>query len=300
MKIVVTTPTGHVGSYLVRNLLRGGFRPTLLMRDLTRLDPALRSLVDAVEVDQSNERALVRATVGTDALYWVDPPTDGDAPLADYARFSEIAARAVSTNKIPRTVFQSSVGAEIRSGAGEIDGLAHTEQLLDDTGRSITHLRCGYFFTNLVYMADDIRSGTLSVLLPPDQPLPWVDPRDIAEVAAIRLASTAWSGRHVQAVHGPEDLSWRQVAEIITSTTGLPLAVTQIDESEMRTALGGIGMSAERVDATVTMSTGLGNGFVPEQARNVISSTPTTLASWCYDVLRPIVTATTSEPATVG
>ncbi len=290
MKIVVTTPTGHVGSALVRTLLRGGFRPTLLMRDLTHLDPALRRLVDAVEVDQSNERAVVRATVGTDALYWVDPPTDGDDPLADYAHFSTIAAHAISSNRIPRTVFQSSVGAEKRSGAGEIDGLGHTEQLLDDTGRSVTHLRCGYFFTNLAYMADDIRSGTLSVLLPPDQPLPWVAPRDIAEVAAVRLASTAWTGRHVQAVHGPEDLSWQQVAEIIASTTGISVAVTQIAESEMRGALGELGMSAERVDATVKMSTGLGNGFVPEQARDVISSTPTTLASWCYEVLRPMVT----------
>jgi uncharacterized protein YbjT (DUF2867 family) len=290
MKIVVTTPTGNVGRLLVHNLLRGGFRPTLLMRDLTHLEPALRSRVDAIEVDQTNERAIVRATVGTDALYWVDPPTEGSDPLADYSRFSEIAANAVRTNKIPRTVFQSSVGAERRSGAGEIDGLAHTEQLLDDTGFSVTHLRCGFFFTNLLSMADDIRAGTLAVLQP-DHPLPWVAPRDIAEVAAIRLASTAWTGRHVQAVHGPHDLSWRRAAEIITKTTGMPVAVDETDEGAMRAALSGFGLSAERVDAIVKMSTGLGDGFVPEQPRDVVSSTPTTLASWCYDVLRPVVTA---------
>jgi uncharacterized protein YbjT (DUF2867 family) len=290
MKIVVTTPTGNVGRLLVYNLLRGGFRPTLLMRNLTHLEPALRSRVDAIEVDQTNERAMVRATVGTDALYWVDPPTEGDDPLADYARFSEIAANAVRTNRIPRTVFQSSVGAEKRTGAGEIDGLAHTEQLLDDTGFSVTHLRCGFFFTNLLSMTDDIRAGTLTVL-PPDQPLPWVSPRDIAEVAAIRLASTAWTGRHVQAIHGPHDLTWRQVAEIITDKTGAPVTVNETDEGSMRAALTGFGMSAERVDALVKMSTGLSDGFVPEQPRDVVSSTPTTLASWCYDVLRPALSS---------
>ena len=36
----------------------------------------------------------------------------------------------------------------------------------------------------------------------------WVAPRDIAEVAVTRLLSDAWSGRCVQAVHGPADLTW--------------------------------------------------------------------------------------------
>ena len=34
-------------------------------------------------------------------------------------------------NLISRVVFQSSVGAELRQGAGFIDGLARIEQLLD-------------------------------------------------------------------------------------------------------------------------------------------------------------------------
>ena len=52
-------------------------------------------------------------------------------------------ARAVAENAIPRTVFQSSVGAELRHGAGEIDGLAGTEVALDALDVSVVHLRCG-------------------------------------------------------------------------------------------------------------------------------------------------------------
>jgi uncharacterized protein YbjT (DUF2867 family) len=298
MKIVVNTPTGHVGSPLVYNLIRAGVRPTLLMRHPSSLDPALLSRVDVIETDLTNERAIVRATVGTDALYWVDPPPTGDDPLADYARFSEIAASAVRANRIPRTVFQSSVGAEKRVGAGEIDGLALTEQLLDDTGRAVTHLRCGYFFTNLLMMVDEIRSGTISVLLPPDQPMSWVAPRDIAEVAALRLLSTAWTGRHVLAVHGPADLSWRQVAAIITETTGCVVQAEQIDDDRMRGILGGFGLSALQVESMVGMTTGLRDGFVPEQPRDVSTTTPTTLASWCYEVLRPALNAPVAESTT--
>ncbi|MGH3931194.1 MAG: hypothetical protein ACRDTF_14595 [Pseudonocardiaceae bacterium] len=52
--------------------------------------------------------------------------------------------------------------------------------------------------------------------MPVDFPMPWVDPRDIGEVVAVRLLSDCWSGRHVQAVHGPEDLSFSRVAEIVS------------------------------------------------------------------------------------
>jgi len=73
-------------------------------------------------------------TAGADALFWVDPPSDAADPIAEYARFGAIAARAITTNGIARTVFQSSIGAEKRHGAGEIDGLARTEELPDASG----------------------------------------------------------------------------------------------------------------------------------------------------------------------
>ena len=65
----------------------------------------------------------------------------------------------------------------------------------DDLGANVTYLRCGMFFTNLEAQIDAIRSGTIPVILPVDHALPWVAPRDIAEVAATRLLSTDWSGR---------------------------------------------------------------------------------------------------------
>ena len=90
---------------------------------------------------------MVAATTGVDALFWVDPPACTPDPVGHYARIGAIAARAVTANAIARTVFQSSGGAEKRHGVGEIDGLARTEELLDATGASVLHLRCGYFIT---------------------------------------------------------------------------------------------------------------------------------------------------------
>ncbi|MDJ0380332.1 NAD(P)H-binding protein [Streptomyces sp. G-G2] len=287
MRIAVTTPTGNVGHHVVATLVRAGLRPRVLLRDPARLAPQVRDEVDAVPVDQFDAETVVAATQDVDALFWVDPSTGSEDPLADYARATASVVRAVTENRIGRVVFQSSVGAEKRHGAGEIDGLAYTETALDDLGVDVTHLRCGYFFTNLELQLDALRAGTLQVVLPLDQPMAWVAPRDIAEVAATRLLSPAWSGRCVQAVHGPADLTWRQVADILTAATGRRIDVEQITDDAMRTQLHESGMTDGLVEAVLGMSTGLREDFAPEQHRTVRTTTPTTLAAWAYDRLRP-------------
>lgn len=286
MQIAVTTPTGNVGRHVVSTLVRAGIRPRVLLREPARLAPEVRDEVDAVRVDQYDADTVVAATEDVDALFWVDPTTGSEDPLADYTRATRSVVRAVTDNRIGRVVFQSSVGAEKRHGAGEIDGLAHTETALDGLGVDVTHLRCGYFFSNLALQLDALRAGTLQVILPLDQPMAWVAPRDIAEVAVTRLLSPAWSGRCVQAVHGPADLTWRQVADILTAATGRRIGVEQISDGAMRTQLHRAGMTEGLVEAVLGMSTGLRENFVPEQHRTVRTTTPTTLAAWAYDHLR--------------
>jgi uncharacterized protein YbjT (DUF2867 family) len=287
MQIAVTTPTGNVGSHVTAMLVRSGIRPRLLLRDPDRLAPELRAHADPVRVDQYDTDQVVAATQDVDALFWVDPPTGSQDPLGDYARATAAVVAAVTTNRIPRVVFQSSIGAELRHGAGEIDGLAATETALDETGADVTHLRCGYFFTNLEPQLPALQAGVLQVILPLDQPLAWVAPRDIAEVAVTRLLSPGWTGRHVQAVHGPADLTWAQVADILTDALGRRVTVERIPDAEMRDQLRAAGMTDGLVEAILGMSTGLRDGFTPEQPRTVQTTTPTTLGAWAYENLRP-------------
>jgi uncharacterized protein YbjT (DUF2867 family) len=289
MRIAVTTPTGNVGRDLVPMLVRAGVRPRLLLRDPDRLDPIVRDHVDPVVTDLHDADAVVAATADVDALYWVAPPPMIDDPVAGYAALGAVAAHAVVENAIPRTVFQSSVGAERRHGVGEIDGLARIEEQLDSTGATVLHLRCGYFFTNLTMQLDTLRGGVVPVLLPVDAPMPWVAPRDIAEVAALRLLSAGWSGRHVQAVHGPEDLGWAEACAVVAEATGTSVRAERISDDEMRSRLVAAGLGPRQVESILGMSTGIRDGFLPEQPRTVASTTPTTLRAWAYDVLRPLL-----------
>jgi uncharacterized protein YbjT (DUF2867 family) len=293
MKIVVTAPTGQVGSRVVRLLIQAGVRPTLLARHPARLDPAISEHADVTPADLTDAAAVVRATRDADALFWVEPRAEdpGADPVAWYSALGATAARAVTENSIGRTVLLSSIGAELRSGAGEIDGLARAEEQLDATGASVLHLRCGYFYTNLLGELDSLRDGVLRSTMPLDHPQPWVDPRDIGEIAAARLLSVGWSGRHVQAVHGPEDLTLARVAEIISEVTGRRVQAETISQQTLRGLLRSSGLGDKQVEDIAGMSAVVSEDFVAEDKRGILTTTPTTFAAWAYACLRPALLA---------
>jgi uncharacterized protein YbjT (DUF2867 family) len=294
MKVVVTAPTGHVGSRVVRLLIQAGVRPTVLARRPARLDPSASERAEVVEADLGDAAAVVRATRGADALFWVDPPmADPSAdPVAWYTMLGGTAARAVTQNGIGRTVFLSSIGAEKRSGAGEIDGLARTEEQLDATGANVLHLRCGMFFTNLLWELESLRDGVLRAPMPVGYAQPWVDPRDIGEIAAVRLLWQGWSGRQVQAVHGPEDLTLSQVAAIISQATGRQVRAETIPEAIFRSSLRSAGLGDKQVEAIAGMSAVTREDFAAEDTRSIVTTTPTTLAAWAHAHLRPALLGT--------
>ena len=288
MTIAITTPRGHVGSHVLSALVRAGVRPRVLMRDPDALDPSWRAHVDAVRCDQDDGDAVVAATRGVEALLWVSPTLLAGDPVEAHARLGTHVARAVVENGIARTVFQSSVGAEKRRGAGEIDGLARVEEALDATGAPVLHLRCAYFFSNLELDLDGVREGVLRTAWPLDAPMPWVDPRDVAEVAAGRLLAP-WTTGGVQAVHGPRDLTFAEVAGVLTAVLGRPVRAERVTDDAVRTGLASVGLADAQVEAIVGMAAGLRDGFVPEQPRSALTTTPSTLAGWVDARLKPLL-----------
>jgi uncharacterized protein YbjT (DUF2867 family) len=290
--IAVTTPTGNVGSHVVRLLCQAGVRPRLLLRNPDRLDADVRDRVELAVGDQRDADYVAASTSGVDAVFWVHPDDwSVPDPDADAERTGEGLAAAMRQNRIARVLFQSSIGAELRHGAGFIDGLARIEQRLDaardETGAALLHLRCGYFMTNLLHELDGLRAGRLTTIRPLDEPMPWVDPSDIAAVAVARLLADDWTGRQVQAVHGPADLTWTEAAAVLSTATGVPIEAHRISDDEERAALRDAGMGERAVEGIVGMAVGTRDGFTPEQPRSVLTTTPSSLAGWAITHLRP-------------
>ena len=151
----------------------------------------------------------------------------------------------------------------------------------------MAHLRCGFFFTNLLLQLDAVRAGTIYVVLPVDQPMPWVAPRDIADVAVGRLLNPDWSGRVRAGRARPGGLDLAAGRRRGLRRRGRRVRVKRVSDDRMREDLARAGMGPGPIDAIMGMSTGLRDGFVPEQPRTPQTSTPTTLTAWCHDELLP-------------
>ena len=224
MKIAVTTPTGHVGSAVADFLL--DFGGDITVKLLGRRPDKLRRYVDrgaemAVGA-QDDADYLVKATRGVDALFWATPPGYGSDDLRAFQnRLGKAAATAIRDNKIPRVVNLSSVGAQLDSGVGPISGLHDVEVLLNNVATNVTHLRPGFFFENLLWQLDSIRKwGRISLPVSGTKSYPMIATRDIGRVAATRLASSDWTGHSVQELHGPADLTFKEVAQTLWRRAG--------------------------------------------------------------------------------
>lgn len=125
-----------------------------------------------------------------------------------------------------------------------------------------------------------------------DYSQPWVDPRDIGEIAAARLLSEDWTGRYVQAVHGPEDLTLSQVAGIISEATGRRVRAETLSQEALRDSLRATGLGDKQVKDLAGMSAVMREDFTAEDKRSIVTTTPTTLAAWAHAYLRPALLGT--------
>jgi uncharacterized protein YbjT (DUF2867 family) len=296
MKIAVTTPTGHVGSTVADFLLDfgGDVQVRLLGRRADRLAEFIKRGADTVIGSQDDLEYLSEATQGVDALFWATPPGYGsDNVRAFQNRLATAGAKAVQINQVPRVVNLSSIGADLESGAGPVSGLHDIEGLFNETSRNVLHLRPGFFFENLLWQVDSMRRwGRISLPISPSARYPMLATRDIGRVAATRLASRGWNGHIVQELHGPVDLNFREVAEILAEALGRKIVYVKCDRKEMRDMMLKNAVSENATDLMLELYDAVEEGRMRiTQPRSPETTTSTTLAEFAREVISPMITA---------
>src|SRR4051812_33538028 len=109
--IIVTTPTGRIGSQLLSHLLAAGERVRVIARDPAKLDPATRARVEVVQGSADDPAVVDRAFAGADSVFWVVPPLWSADDVTDYyLRFTRPAAEAMKAHGVRRVVSVSSLG----------------------------------------------------------------------------------------------------------------------------------------------------------------------------------------------
>jgi uncharacterized protein YbjT (DUF2867 family) len=291
MRIVVTTPTGNIGSVVSDRLLKSDAEVVLLVRDPSKVESLRRRGAEVRQGSLTDQESVTGATRGADALFWLTPPTWVDDFLTLQQSTGRVGAAAAAENRIPRVVNLSSIGAHTPSGTGPVAGLGAIERMFDATVANVVHLRPASFMENFLAHAGSIRqAGSIYLPIEGQRKLPMVATRDIGEVAARWLLDQGWSGRHHAEIHGPLDLNHVEAAAAVSAGIERDVRYVQVSFEAARGAMLGMGMPAGSVEAILELHDGINRGLLePAQPRSAETTTPTTLQEWSRQVLKPVI-----------
>jgi uncharacterized protein YbjT (DUF2867 family) len=126
LTILITSPMDEVGRKVLAELLAPEFLVRVITCEPSRLPEPIREQVEIIPGSIDDPVALYRALEGVDALFWCEP---GETTVhGHYERFALAACQAIRKAGTPRVV--------------TISCLQATEDILNQSGASIRHLRC--------------------------------------------------------------------------------------------------------------------------------------------------------------
>jgi len=290
--IVVMGATGNTGSVVATRLLDRKAKVRVLGRNADRLAPLTRRGAEAAVADVTSADSLTPAFRGATAVYALVPPNyRSPDPLGHYRGVGDAIARAIEAAGVRRLVFLSSLGAELPSGTGPIQGLhAVEERLRNVPGLDLLILRPSYFFENHfgslgLIKAQGVNGGALA----PDAAFPQVAAEDIGAAAADALGAGDFSGVSVHELLGPRDLSPAEATRIIGKAIGKPdLAYVQFPDEGFIAGMEQAGFGRPTAELFVEMSRALSGGRVRSlEGRNARNTTPTTFEAFVEKKLAP-------------
>jgi uncharacterized protein YbjT (DUF2867 family) len=287
--IVVTAPTGNIGQNVLRGLLPSNELIRVIVRDPSRLMPEAANRVEVVAGSLDNIDVLNKACAGAETLFWCVPQSNTQTDVrAYYLKFARPACEAIHAQGVKRLVAVSSGGRGRARNAGPISALHAMEAMIEDTGVAFRALRNGNFMENLLWQVEPIkRQGVFFYPLGGDVKMPTCATPDIAASAVRLLRDRTWTGHAGVGVHGPEDLSFNDMAHIMTEVLGKPIRFQEVPGPGYKALLMQHGSSAAFGQSLVDMFAEVGQGIYAAEPRTPETTTPSTFRQWCAEVLRP-------------
>ena len=291
--IVLTAPTGLIGHQVLKNVLDNDEPIRVIVRDSSKLPADVLKRVDVVQGSHADPAVVKRAFRDADAVFWLVPPDPKAISVeAAYVDFSRPACDAFRSEGVKYVVGVSSLGrgkAQAKR-AGNITASLAMDDLIASTGVSYRALANSSFMDNILRQTATIKSnGFFSSPTPGDLKVATCATRDIAAIAAKMLIDRSWSGNGDFPVLGPEDLSFNEMAQIMSGVLGKQVRFEEMSVEALKTGLLRRGRSEAMTQAMVDMMVAISEGIYSNEVRTSESSSPTSFRLWCEEVLKPSV-----------
>lgn len=239
--ILVTGATGNIGSEVVKELLSDA--PDVSIKAAVHSSQNVKKVksdarVKDIQIDYNEPETVREALNGVDKLFLLTPDVPNAADLA-----SNVVIEAKKAG-IKQIVKQSVMGAALEADVGTMRLHRQVEKFIEQSGIPFTFLRPNEFMQNFINFHSPSIKGNNAFYIPlEDAKVSLVDVRDIAGVAVKSLIDEDKHKNKTYLITGPEALSYHQVAEILSNTTGRKINYVNISDGEARSAMKEIGMS---------------------------------------------------------
>ncbi|HWD01166.1 MAG TPA: NAD(P)H-binding protein [Amycolatopsis sp.] len=290
--IVVTAPTGQIGGKLVSTLLTHDEPVRLVVRNPAKLPAEVAERVEIVEGSHRDPDVLDRALDGADALFWLMPAAaTATSPYEAYVSASVPGADAVVRRAVPRVVIVSALGRGTQIYAGHVSASHAMEDLFRSTGAHVRALALPTFMDNVLRQVAAIRDGVVPGTLPAEFRMPWIATRDIAELAAGYLLDHTWTGQDSVESLGGEDLSYDDIAGILTDVLGTPIRYERGERADLERFLVSRGFSEAMARSMMDMDRAGERGINNATPRTAENTTPTTFREFAEKTVKPALAA---------
>jgi uncharacterized protein YbjT (DUF2867 family) len=289
--IVITTPTGAIGRQVLQHILDSGKPVRVIVREASRLPSQIRERVEVVQGSHGDAGVVNEAFKGADCVFWLVPPSPKTPSLeAAYLDFTRPACAAIQSHSVKRVVGVSALGRGVAKNAGLVSAALAMDDLIASTGVSYRALTMPSFMDNILRQVEPIKTrGVFFSPISGDLKTPTCATRDIAAAAAKLLLDSSWSGSGSVPVLGPENLSFNDMAQIMSDVLGKPVRFQQISFEAYTANLTQAGMSEAMAQGMVDMMAAKNAGLDNAEPRTPQSTTPTSFRQWCEEVLKPAI-----------
>ena len=291
--IVVTAPTSSIGKKVLSSLLKSHRDIRVIVRNPDGIEPADRKRVSVVEGSHGDHDIVARATEGADAVFWLIPNSPKALSLDEaYSGFTRPGLAAMRSQGVQRIVSISGLGrGTAQAGtAGAVTAMLANDDLIAGSGIAHRAVTCPSFFDNLLRQVQPIREkGLFFSAVDPARKLPGCATEDIAATSAQLLLDDAWTGSGHQAVLGPEDLSFGDMAMVMAAVLGKPVKCQRTDYDTYKQQSIARGWSEAMAQGLTDMMRAKSEGLDNGEVRTHENTTPTSFQQWCERVLKPAV-----------
>ena len=222
MRIAVTGASGQIGGEVVRLLAAGQQHEVVA---LMRRPPAAGQFPDSVQArkaDYADEQALAAALDGVARLVLVS----SDGPVADVIVHHRNVIRAAARRGVAHIVALSGLDASLDSPFCYAVGYGYTEQLLAESGCSVSLARASIYTEFFLAFLTRARASGQLRLPAADGRVSFVSRDDVAR--SLAALATAPPASRPQEITGPEALDLAALAALAQKEWATPVEYTPI------------------------------------------------------------------------